>query len=252
MVDNNDEFEIPTSGIQTEGFQIKSPANLFFLFMLSRNWNAWAAEYKPLSEREVDFENKDDVAEELKLQPSKNYWTIVGVDEGEYVEPGIETLDGNGFYTHGFIETERSPTTLPWSGQWFPRVSADIPGFTIEYRPHELIKTVYMNCELCPADEIDDCDHWDGDTGSWVSVDFELPEASVAEAFLRNIVDNTGLGAFRCIAASVLVADYVNSPERDVEAAQLKHSARDIFAGLTPAERDLVLMDSQVIPELHE
>lgn len=242
-------FEIPESAIQTEGFQVKSPANLFFLFMLSRNWHAWAAEYKPLRDFEQIYENQDSVAEQLAQHPDKNYWTVMGVDEGEYVTPGIEVLDSHGYYTHGFIETERPSSSFPWPGLWFPRISSGIPGFSIDYPAPELIRTVFIWCELCPEGEIDDCDHWDGQTGSWVTVDFALPAPAEAEEFLKEIVSNPDLGVLRCTAATVLVKEFLNLPAQKETAADWTAQAVEAFKGLSRLDRELVLEDLQALPE---
>lgn len=240
-------FYVPESAIQTEGFQIKSQANLFFLYMLCRNWHAWAAEYKILNDLSEANESLDLVAERLGNETAKNYWTVVGVDECDYVEAGVTAWDGNGMYTHGFIETEIASRNLPWPGNWYPLQVFSVPGFSIQFREHELIRTVYINCELCLPDE--DCDHWDGMTGSWVSVDFPLPDPAIAKELLINVADETRLGVFSCFAATLLVKEFLNSPEQRSLAQEVISRAVETFRGLSSQDRELVLADLNSLPE---
>lgn len=233
-------YVIPESVIQTEGFQVKSPANLFFLYMLSRNWHAWAAEYKPLRAFEQIYENQDAVAEELKQHPDRNYWTVVGIDECEYVEPGIQVWDSHGFYTHGFIETQFPSTGLPWPGQWIPNARTNAPGFTIEFQPNQLLRTVFVSCDLCPVGEVDDCDHWDGETGSWISIDFEMPDKRSIENFLVSIAKDDSLGVMSYMAAKLLISEHLNEDDRREEAQEWIAIASEIYESLDQAEREIL------------
>lgn len=197
-------YEIPESAIETEGFKIKSPANLFFLYMLSRNWHAWAEEYKPVKEFSQEIEGSEEVANQLLQATDKNYWTVVGVDQGEYLEPGVTVYSNLGYYTHGFIETEKEYGNKPWVGQLSELIAQIAELTTIEYPYEQPIRTVYVTCDQCDPDEVDDCEHWDGETGSWVSVDFDSPGLEAEEQLLRSVAQNSELGSLSEIAQSLL------------------------------------------------
>lgn len=175
-------FRIPENSIEETGFEITRPGTLLVLLMLCLNWNDWKSTFKPVGELEAD------AFEDLQSEDENYFWTIVSSD-CVFINSGISNYDSAGWSTQGFIKTQVSWATTAWTPKWTPPYldeevsTADIGAFMPQ-------RTVYVGCELCDADQRADgeCEHWYGGFGSWVSVDFDLPEESVVVEFLESVV----------------------------------------------------------------
>jgi hypothetical protein len=249
-------FSIPETAIDAShdsSFTINSRANILFVALLAWNWKGWSSAFEPVEWMSFPSENETQLLNEQVTAGYGDFlWTVMGVDEGEYMEPGIEQRDSNGFSTHGYAKTTHPRSGVDWSPNWHPDWRLHATGFTVQFPTDGPIKTVWVGCEICSAeDNMDDCPHTEsGAQGSWVSVDFEIGDEGSFETLLEESAEDSELGPLSVIAASALIEFFLRPRGEADKIALISHKAAETLSQLSDADRDLASNDSIVVSSI--
>ena len=247
-------FSIPETAIDAaldSSFTINSRATILFVALLAWNWKEWSSAFEPVEW--MSFPSEDET-QLLNEQVTAGYgdflWTVMGVDEGEYMEPGIEQRDSHGFSTHGYAKTTHPRSGVDWSPNWHPdwRLLGDV----IQFPTDGPVKTIWVRCEICSAeDNLDDCPHTaSGAQGSWVSVDFEISDEGSFETLLQESAEDPELGPLSVIAAGALIEFFLRPRGEADKIALIAHKAAETMSQLSDADRDLASNDSIVVSSI--
>lgn len=249
-------FSIPETAIDAasdSSFTIGARANILFVALLAWNWKEWSSAFEPVEWTSFPSEDETQL---LKEQATAGYedflWTVMGVDEGEYMEPGIEQRDSHGFSTHGYVKTTHPRSEVDWSPNWHPDWRLHAPGLTVEFPTDGPITTLWVGCEICSAeDNLDDCPHTaSGARGSWVSVDFEIGDEDAFETLLEESAEGPELGPLSVIAAGALIEFFLKPRGEENKMALISHKAAETMSQLSDRDRDLASNDSIVISSI--
>lgn len=250
-------FRIPPEFVIAPGFTVTRPENLFIFYLLNRNWESWAQTFLPT---EWFFKNTSNE----KLDPpafGECGWTVVADDNGDYLESGLTNYgEGNGSqWSNGYVRTLRSSSSRHWKPVWTPDyrlLEFTRVEFPYTYTDSELqvLRTVWVDCELCGIDELGsgECRHWSNGEirGSGVMTDFPLPAEDDVIELLKRVARDATLGPLSCLAASILVSEFLNPDAVADQVQRWTQVAVERARELSESSREIAIDEPLLLPEV--
>ena len=229
-------FHIPESALDSK-LEIVSRANLFLIAMLAWNWKEWATFFGPVTWIDNDG---DSLRTEIRDGQDSFLWTLVSVDDGSYLQPGVSTGLGT---RNSFAKVAKSRAEAGWQPKWSPaRRLSGLYGGTIELHVEVPVTTAWVGCEQCAASgNQGDCPHTEhGAQGTWVAIDqIGLGDKSL-EKLCWDVSTDPTLGPLACIAAGVLLRLFLKPKGATDEIKTVTENALAIRKGLSFAEQEIV------------